>query len=63
MYTEAWTVLRAIVGDFFFNCWCLEILSGNPIQHESRFFYSHGPVFKFDAFQISKFEVEAIYHS
>jgi hypothetical protein len=24
MYTEARTVLRAVVVDFFFNCWCLE---------------------------------------
>jgi hypothetical protein len=26
---EASAVLRAVVMDFFFNCWCLEISSDN----------------------------------
>jgi hypothetical protein len=33
MCAEASTVLRAVAGDFFFNCWYLEILSDNRIRH------------------------------
>jgi hypothetical protein len=25
--------MRAVVADFFFNCWCFEIPSDNHIQH------------------------------
>jgi hypothetical protein len=32
MCAEASTVLRAVAPDFFFNCWCLEILLDNSIQ-------------------------------
>jgi hypothetical protein len=30
---EASTVLRAVAGDFFFNCWYLEIPSNKRIRH------------------------------
>jgi hypothetical protein len=33
MYTEVRTVLRAVMMDFFFNCWCLEIPLDNHIWH------------------------------
>jgi hypothetical protein len=32
MCAEASTVLRAVVADFFFNCWCLGIPSDNRIR-------------------------------
>jgi hypothetical protein len=35
MCAEASTVLRAVAADFFFNCWCLEILSDNRKQNET----------------------------
>jgi hypothetical protein len=31
--TEANTVLRAVVADFFFNCWYLELPSDKRIRH------------------------------
>jgi hypothetical protein len=33
MCAEASTILRAVVADFFFNCWYLEIPSDNRIRH------------------------------
>jgi hypothetical protein len=29
LYTELRPVLRAVMTDFFFNCWCVEIPSDN----------------------------------
>jgi hypothetical protein len=34
VYTEARTVLRAVVTNIRFNCWCLVIRSNNYIRHE-----------------------------
>jgi hypothetical protein len=36
MCTEARTVLRSVAADFFFNSWCLEILSDNRIRYVPR---------------------------
>jgi hypothetical protein len=36
VYTEARTLLRAVMTNFFFNCWCLEIPSDNRIRHVPR---------------------------
>jgi hypothetical protein len=36
MCAEASTILRAVAADFFFNCWYLEIPSGNHIRHMGR---------------------------
>jgi hypothetical protein len=44
--TEASTVLRAVAADFFFNCWCLEILSDNSIQHVPRCIHYHEQGFR-----------------
>jgi hypothetical protein len=37
MCAEASTILRAVVVDFFFNCWYLDILLDNLIRHVPRF--------------------------
>jgi hypothetical protein len=31
--TEASTILKVVAADFFFNCWCMEVLSDNRIRH------------------------------
>jgi hypothetical protein len=49
VYTEAHTVLQAVV-DFFFNGWCLEILSDNRILHVPGVFYSIALNFRLEAF-------------
>jgi hypothetical protein len=36
MCAEARTILRAVVADFFFNCWYLEILSDSSIVSHLR---------------------------
>jgi hypothetical protein len=38
MFSEASTILRAVAGDFFFNCWRLEIPSDNrSLKYKSHF--------------------------
>jgi hypothetical protein len=41
VYTEAPTVLKAVMTDFFFNCWCFEIPSENRILHVPGCVYNH----------------------
>jgi hypothetical protein len=41
MCAEASTVLRAVAADFFFNCWCVEIPSGNRIRHIPKCVHYH----------------------
>jgi hypothetical protein len=36
MCAEASTVLRTVAADFYFNCWYVEIPSGNRIRHIPR---------------------------
>jgi hypothetical protein len=50
MCAEASTVLRAVAADFFFNCWCLEILSYNRIRHLPRCVHYHAQGFRLEAF-------------
>jgi hypothetical protein len=49
MYTEVHTVLRAVVVDFFFNCWCLEIPSDNFFVTYQGV-YNHAQNFKLEVF-------------
>jgi hypothetical protein len=58
VYTEARTALRAIVKDFFFNCWCLKIPSDNRIRHVPG-----RKTLDWKRSRISIFEVEALPHS
>jgi hypothetical protein len=46
MYSEASSVLRAVVSDFFFNCCCLEIRSDNHIQHVPGCVYNRAQNFR-----------------
>jgi hypothetical protein len=48
---EASTVLRAVVADFFFSCWCLEIASDNYIRHVPRCVHYHVQGFQLEMFQ------------
>jgi hypothetical protein len=41
MCAAASTVLRAVVADFFFNCWYLEIPFDNRIRHIPRCVHQH----------------------
>jgi hypothetical protein len=50
MYTEARTVLRAVMTDFFFNCCRLEIPSDNRIRHVIGWVYNHAQNFNLEAF-------------
>jgi hypothetical protein len=40
------TILRAVVADFFFNCWYLEIPSDNRIRHIPRCVHYHAQGFR-----------------
>jgi hypothetical protein len=48
---EASNVLRAVAADFSFNCWCLEIPSGNHIRHVPRCVHYHGQGFRLEALE------------
>jgi hypothetical protein len=50
MYTEARSVLRAVVMDLFLNCWCLEIPSDNRIRHLPRCGYNRAQYSRLEAF-------------
>jgi hypothetical protein len=50
VFIEVNTVLRAVMVDFFFNCWCLEILSDNRICHVPRCIYYHAQGFRLEMF-------------
>jgi hypothetical protein len=56
MYAEASTVLRAVVEDFFFNCWYLEIPSDNRIRHIPRCVHYHAQGFRSETFHEGKWE-------
>jgi hypothetical protein len=45
MEAEASTIMRAVVTDFFFKCWYLEIPSDNRIRHISRCVHYHAQGF------------------
>jgi hypothetical protein len=51
MCDEASTVLRAVVADFSFNCWYLEIPSDSHIRHIPRCVHYHAQGFRLEAFQ------------
>jgi hypothetical protein len=64
VYTEARTLLRAVKTDFFFNCWCLEILSDNQKCRVPMGVYNHArKILDWKRSRISMFEVEAAPHS
>jgi hypothetical protein len=48
---EASTVLRAVVADFLFNCWYLEIPLDNHIQHIPRCVHYHAKCLRLETFQ------------
>jgi hypothetical protein len=50
MCAEASTVLSAVVADFFFNCWYLEIPSDNHIRHISKFVNYHAQGHRLEMF-------------
>jgi hypothetical protein len=50
MCAEASTVLRAVVADFFFNCWYLEIPSDNRNRHIPRCVHYHAQGFRLETF-------------
>jgi hypothetical protein len=50
MCAEASTILRAVVADFFFICWYLEILSDNRIGHIPRCVHYHAQGFRLETF-------------
>jgi hypothetical protein len=60
MCAEASTVLRAVVADFFFNCWYLEIPSDNRIRHIPRCVHYHAQDFRLETSRIYMLEVEAV---
>jgi hypothetical protein len=41
MCAEASTILRAVAADLLFNCWYLEIPSGDRIRHIPRCVHYH----------------------
>jgi hypothetical protein len=49
VYIEGHSVLRAVMVDFFFNCWCLEIPSDNRTLHVPRCVYNHAQNFRLEA--------------
>jgi hypothetical protein len=50
-YAEVSSVLRALAVDFFFNCWCFEIHSGNRMWLEPGCVFSiQAQSFQLDAF-------------
>jgi hypothetical protein len=63
VYAEARTILKAVITDFFFNCWCLEIRSDNRIRHVPRCIYSHAQNLDWKRYRISLFKVESGSHS
>jgi hypothetical protein len=50
VYTEVSNVLRVVVTDFFFNCWCLEIRSDKRIRHVLRCVCNNVQKFGLEAF-------------
>jgi hypothetical protein len=50
VYTEANALLRAVMTDFFFNRWCLEIPWDNCIRHVPGCAYSHAQNFTMEVF-------------
>jgi hypothetical protein len=49
VYTEARTVLSAVVTYFFFICWCLEVPSDNRIRHVPRCVHNRAQNFRLEA--------------
>jgi hypothetical protein len=49
--TVANTIFRAVVADFFFHCWYLEIPSNNRIRHVPRCVHYHAQGFQLETFQ------------
>jgi hypothetical protein len=45
-------LLRAVVVDFFFNCWCLQIPSDDHIQHKPGCIHYHAQSFRLEAFLV-----------
>jgi hypothetical protein len=58
MHTEARTVLRIVVMDFFLNCWCLEIPSDTRIRHVPGCVDNPAQIFRLKDSSISMFEME-----
>jgi hypothetical protein len=55
MCAEASAVLRAVWGDFYFNCWYLEIPSDNRIRHIPKCVHYHAQGFRLEInFHIAK---------
>jgi hypothetical protein len=50
MRAEASTVLRAVVADFFFNCWYLEIPLDNRIRHVPKCVHNRAQSFRLETF-------------
>jgi hypothetical protein len=63
VYTEARAVLRAVMTDFFFNCWLLEIPSDNRIRHVPGFVYNRDQIFYWKRSRIYMLEVETVTYS
>jgi hypothetical protein len=51
MYAESSTVLRAVVADFFFNYWYLEIPLDNRIRHVPRCVHYYAQGLQLEMFQ------------
>jgi hypothetical protein len=51
MCSETSTVLRAVVADFFFNCWYFEIPSDKHIWHIPRCIHYHAQGLRLETFQ------------
>jgi hypothetical protein len=52
VYTEARIVLRAVVTDFFFNCWYLGIRSDDSIGHVPRCVYNRAQNFRLERLRL-----------
>jgi hypothetical protein len=63
VYAEAHTVLRAVVRDFVFNCYFLEIPSDNRICTYQGASTVMLKILDCKRFRISMFEMEATLHS
>jgi hypothetical protein len=63
MCAEASTVLRAVAGDFFFNCWYLEIPSDTRIQHIPKCVHYHAQGSNWKRSRIPMLEVKSVPHS
>jgi hypothetical protein len=63
VYTEARTLFRDVVKDFFFNCWYLEIPSDNRIWHVEGVSAIVHKTSDWKRSRISVFEVDAVLHS